>query len=722
LNKPPRIQAASGPSDAAAIVRGRFLGDCARLLADRLPSLWETLFGKLDDALHNLADKATNDLGYRVYYDAREIIVKQHRRLQGDFLRRVEQGAGDLIAWAREPGHTCEASAESGLGDLTLLAESDLEELLAKENLVSKAESRYRRELMEMDRRLAAVMGWGEVGLHENPFGPTALCNAFGDTLATLPPFEPSVKLVVYKLFDRHLMDQLGDFYRSCLTEVEFLPGTIALPAASPRETAASVSSDHGPSPDAQDRSPDSLSIPFDALRALLARRRPGRAARTDTGRVKVATAELLALLDSLDVVPDPATANPEAEILIRTRLSAALSTEDRPRRALAEHDEDTLDLVFLFFEHLLAGRAIPDPIKIQIGRMQIPVAKMALLDKVFFSDEAHPARVLINDIGRAAIGWNDDDGRGPDSLYGMIERVVERLVLDFDGDPKLFSRMDRYFRAFVAREDARAEARASALAHTRSGDLPRDRLDPGAAIVEAEQAAPPMDPERAMVAAAIAERVAPYAQVPATVETLLREGWSLVLLEIHRSRGSDGPEWQAALELIDRLLWSVSAKRTAEERRQLLNRIPRLLETLRRQLAEVGCDPRLAVRWLAELQTLHLDVLQGSARGAVRGVVDTADDRASAVPPGWAIGDWIDWAREDAGRVRLKLVAWSPERDELLFMDRQGQSPTRFSAQGLAEAIEAGRVSILGNAATPMADRALRAMLTHLQKAPSDG
>ncbi len=128
MNTSPRIQAASGPSDAAAIARGRFLGDCARLLAERLPSLWGTLFGKLDDALHNLADKSTNDLGYRVYYDAREIIVKQRRRLQSDFLRRVEQGAGDLVARHREPDHAHGTGAESGPGDLTLLAESDLEE------------------------------------------------------------------------------------------------------------------------------------------------------------------------------------------------------------------------------------------------------------------------------------------------------------------------------------------------------------------------------------------------------------------------------------------------------------------------------------------------------------------------------------------------------------------------------------------------------------------
>jgi hypothetical protein len=717
LIKSTRIHSASGPSGDALLLRGRFVGDCARLLAERLPSLWGTLFGKLDEALHNLADKSTNDLGYRVYYDAREIIVKQRLRLQSDFLRRVEQGAGDLVARDREPDHEHGEGAASELGDLTLVAEADLEELLAKENLVSKAESRHRRELLELDRRLAAVMGWGEVGLDENPFGPAALCNAFSDTLAALPPFEPSVKLVVYKLFDRHLMDQLGDFYRSCLTEVESVPGAIAIPASRPHATSTPALSDRTSGRDARDRSSDSLSIPFDALRTLLARQRPSRARRTGTGRVKIATAELLALLDSLDVAPDPepSTGYPDAEALLRTRLSAALSTEDRPTRALAERDEDTLDLVFLFFEHLLAGGAIPDPIKIQIGRMQIPVAKMALLDNAFFSDAAHPARVLINDIGRAALGWSDNDGRGPDSLYGMIERVIERLVLDFDGDPKLFLRMDRYFRAFLAREEARAEAQAK----DPTSDLPRDLLGPGATVLDADRATPPIDPARALVAAAIADRLAPYAQVPTAVETLLREGWSLVLLEVHRSRGADGPEWQAALELIDRLLWSVSAKRTAEERRQLLNRIPRLLETLRRQLSEVGCDPRLAARWLGELQTLHLDVLQGSVCGAVLG---DADASACAAPPGWAIGDWIELARDDVGRVRLKLAVWSPERDELLFIDRQGQSRTRFSARGLAEAIGTGRVSILGSAETPMADRALGAMLTSLRKASSDG
>jgi hypothetical protein len=729
LIKSPRIHPASGLGGDALIRRGRFVAECTRLLDERLPSLWSVLFAKLDDALHDLADKSTNDSSYRVYFDAREILVKQRRRLQGEFLRRVEQGAGDLVGWNRErapkPEHRKDAGAESMFGDLALLAESELEEILATENLVSKAQSRYRNDLMDFDRRFAVLMGWREVCLEENPFGPSALCHAFRDTLAALPPFEPSVKLVVYKLFDRHFMDQLDDFYLSCLRQLEPASSEIATPASSPYPTSIPMPT-HG-MPSSRERpepSSDTLSIPFDALRTLLARQRPSGAPRTDSGRVKVATAELLALLDNLDVAPDPAVGYSGSEAVLRTRLSAALSVEDRPRRALAERDEDTLDLVFLFFEHLLAGGAIPDPIKILIGRMQIPVAKMALLDKDFFSDDTHPARVLINNIGRAAIGWSDVDGRGADSLYGMIERVIERLVLDFDGDLKLFARMDRYFRAFLAREDARA---VGVVGDPPAG-LPEGRPiglhGPGVPLLVADRAGESVEPAQERVASALADRLAPYAQIPSAVESLVYEGWSLVLLEIHRSRGRESPDWQAALELIDRLLWSVSAKRTAEERRQLLKRIPHLLETLRRQLTEVGCDPRLTARWLGELQTLHLDVLQGSARGAVLGGADIEAGRSAPiqVPCGCAIGDWIDWAREDVGRVRLKLVAWNPERDELLFFDRHGQWPTRFSARGLAEAIAARRVSVVGNGETPLADQALRAMLTSLQEGSFHG
>jgi hypothetical protein len=212
----------SDPGADVQKLRARLVADCVRELDDRLPPLWDTLFDKLDDVICHLADKSTHDLSCPSYCDARDMIGKHRTRLQSDFVRRVYLGAGHLLFRGMESG--LRADSHLAYGNLTMSADAALEEVLATENLVSKAEHRFRRELLDMDRRLCAVMGWGGPRVGENPFGPSALCGAFRGALAALPPFELSVKLAVYKLFDRYVMDRLGDFYRSCLSEVRSDP------------------------------------------------------------------------------------------------------------------------------------------------------------------------------------------------------------------------------------------------------------------------------------------------------------------------------------------------------------------------------------------------------------------------------------------------------------------------------------------------------------------
>lgn len=687
----------------ALTARGRFAADCVRLLRKLIPPLWETMLAKLDDALNDLADRSTSDVSYRVYFDARQILQKKRNRLRSEFLRRVQQEAADLVSRVREQQSRLEPRL--GWGDLALVAEAELEEILVIDNLVSKAESRYRQELREADRLIACLMGWSELGLAENPFGPSSLCSAFRGALGAVPELETSIKLAVYKLFDKHVMDHLGDFYRGCLNlaDCDWEPGqAAAAPAPGTHDRGAGSrasgavnglgSGETEPAPPVD----EVVSVPFDVLQGLLARQRPPDHPGSENG-VVVQTTELLALLDNLDAGPEAECGSPSADGKLRERLSASLAgaAGGRVPRALAQRDADTLDLVFLFFEHLLGGSGLPDAIKTLIARMQIPVAKLALLDEAFFGDQEHPARRLLNDIGEAAVGWSEDDGRGPDSLYGMIERVIERLVLDFDGDPRLFARMDRYFRAFIARERARAQA-----AGAPDGDLHPPVSEPGQDVV----------------AAAIADRLATYAWVPAVIETILHRGWARVLVQIQRTHGTDGREWQSALESIDRLLWSAQAKRDAEERRQLLRRIPGLLETLRQRLSEVGCDQREVAVWLKELQTLHLDLLQGQGRGAELATSGPEADLPVSASPECAVGDWIDWVHDDGTRLRLRLASCDPARDELAFTDRSGRVRAHLTRGGLAGLIEQGRVTVCASGQPPIADRALRALLASLQ------
>jgi hypothetical protein len=73
--------------------------------------------------------------------------------------------------------------------------------------------------------------------------------------------------------------------------------------------------------------------------------------------------------------------------------------------------DVMTLDIVALLFDFILDDQRIPDALKALIGRLQIPVLKVAMLDKDFFSHKTHPARLLLDALAAAAFGWDASEG-----------------------------------------------------------------------------------------------------------------------------------------------------------------------------------------------------------------------------------------------------------------------------------------------------------------------
>ncbi len=660
-----------GPLLPPSLPVGRYLGECGRLLGATLPRLLDALFRKMDEALNDQADKSANDAS-PVTVDR---VRRARQRIQSDFFQRVRQAAARaamdqprLERPSASAPQRCTAAAP---------AQAELEEILATENLVSKAESRYRDPLAAIDAHLARLRGRGDLDGRANPYAPLALCESFQAALKSVGDLEPAVRLQLYKGFGKQVMDRLGPFYSMC--------AAAATRATEVHPEGAALGNDSG-----------MLVAPFEQLRDLLHRQEaagrfiPARRGVVDTG-------ELLGLLGRLDLDAELARGGVSSARL-REQLSTVLARTrwvGRGRRALSPEDEDTLDLVFLFFEHLLRGNTVPDAIGVLIARMQIPVAKLALLDKGFFSDPGHPARRLLNHVGQAAVGWSDDD-RGPDSLYGMIERVTERLILDFDGDPGLFSELDGWFVAHLAREQAQAdlvETRVLAEVDTRSSGL-----------------------EQQVVDAAIAERRAIHARVPPVADSILYEGLQQVLRATYRTEGPDSGSWRSVLELVDRLLWSVQPKDGAAERRELLRMIPELLRALRARLDVTGCDQRRVARWFRDLQTAHLAVLQGASMGR-----NPVSGRGCApeygAPPGCGLplGSWLELIGPDGARTRLKLAWRSPDNDALTFVDRHGQRGPRLTGSEVARLLERGSAAVIDDGREPIADRALRSVLSAL-------
>ena len=145
----------------------------------------------------------------------------------------------------------------------------------------------------------------------------------------------------------------------------------------------------------------------FTELQRLLRKRRSDDAG--SAGRVVVDTDELMSVLSRLQ----EATGLDVDTSALRRRLNDELRQGGGGRdRALGRMDEDTLDLVFLLFEHVLRGNDIPEALKSLIGRLQVPFLKVALQDKSVFDDKHHPARRLLNHLAEAAMGWERRSGQ----------------------------------------------------------------------------------------------------------------------------------------------------------------------------------------------------------------------------------------------------------------------------------------------------------------------
>ena len=581
--------------------------------------------------------------------------------------------------------------------------------------------------------------------------GPTAIANAFAAALRGIEDLDLSTVLVVHKIFDQQVMDRLDGFYKAC---VEFahtqglrpparkheiiksedpvrarptppLPATAGLSTREPAVPAASwagdwhqragteqarvhagvdvdpfrVRSAAGPG----DATPATTTSLFDTLRQMLAGARQAPADGPAS-----ATLPTLDLIELLSRVQPEAAHRAVDEALtpnaLRDTVGARLRASIDPKlpRRLAPTDEDTMDLVFLLFEQILAGGDIPDPIKVLVSRLQIPYVKVALMDRGFFDDADHPARRLLNRIGAASIGWNEGDREQDGGLYALIEHLVARVVTELHTDPGLFEILERE----LAAHSTAVEQRVAAA---------EQRIVRQAAARNVRQSA------RRRARALLDARADDIAAVPPVVRTILEQGWLEAMMHAHVADGADR-HWRLGERVLTDLLWSVAPKQDAAERRELLRRIPELLRDLRACLAPAIPDQQLVARWLKELQTVHIAALRGQAdvepvpvRAPARAKLPTAlgdGGDADALP----IGCWLGLTRDDGSYHRFKLAWRGDAGDPLLLVDRLAQKGFELPKPELEALLAQDLADVIGTGEVPVVDRAFEAVRQSLR------
>lgn len=680
----------------------------------------QELFDNADDTLFEMADRASNDVEQNIFFQAMRDLRLKRKSIERVFFEHV------LEAFVSLTRYSGAAIAAPVAPVLDAMSGDELERSVAVEAMVNKVLNRDGFALDQLTARLSTLIGKKLVTQH-NPLGPAMLCEYFmraGRNLGV----EIKVKLIVLKLFERYVLSDADQLYTEAnelliatgiLPDLKSAPGRRALDRAQASVTEQPV--------EASAPLDEGVQEVFAALQTLLLQVRGSVAPTLEPSAPAqpISTRDLLRMLSHLQQYVPPLAVQDDFDLRAQLeQLLTRISVKSGKSRVVGVADEDVINLIALLFECILDDRNLPDSLKALIARLQIPMLKVAVLDKSFFSRSTHPARRLLNEIAAAAMGWGDCDDHQRDSLYLRIEQVVQRLLNDFVDDPAIFSELLADFLAFTSDERRRSE-----LLEQRTRDAEEGRARTELARRRVEQA----------LNTVVLGKV-----LPQQVLAFVQDAWSQVLLLTCLKHGEPSDEWRADVETLEQLVWSVQRHDEPDTEQRLLALVPGLLKSLRSGLSRSAFDPFATAEFFSVLESLHLQLFErtdqavasvGEAdtplmvqvqeqiqlRTADEGPVEAAstrlsvDDESLVQVDRLTLGGWVEFREDEDNTLRCKLAAIIDATGKYIFVDRTGMKVQERSRAGLALDFRQGVVRVLDD--TLLFDRALESVIEHLQR-----
>lgn len=712
--------------------RSRLFAEARDRLAHKLREALRAALPQIEESLLSLGDVADGREQRQLYYGAKDALHDNAARFEGllaaRWIRLFDQKQ-------REATRPAAPASGSNPDELQLVDLTVMDEELAVKAIAGKLRDGCEEGLFASGRRLAFLAGLeGEAVYPVEELMAQSLDGAFEDV-----GLDRHARLEVLRVMENSIVEVLGPVIHDVNN---FLIGRGVLPklrrvyARAERKRASDDAASSVASGDV-----------FSLLQKLVASAPAGGTAASAGGSggspaasggpgvvgqggaaipgdMAVAMERVMRSLDVLQrVVPVATVASaPMVNVLHEFRSSDT-------GQNLGYLDAVTVDIVATLFDFIFDDPAVADPIKALVARLQIPVLKVAMLDKTFFSSKAHPARRLLDGVSRAAIRCGPNAGH-EDPLYARISDIVERLQNEFSQDTGLFDtlchELDEFLDSHEAQADARAELAAPLVAAQEQREL---------ASIAADQA----------LAGWLAM------PLPSVVSDLLGHEWRTLLVR-HYLSGNDAA-WGAALGTISDLVSSVQPQTDPLGRKQLAARLPTLVRRIHEGLdsLKVADDRRLML--IDALFSLHAAVLRGStpvvnnswptapateavpleiasehieegetqleqislSDGCVLPDTPDTDDTQAQVAE-LQRGDWVEFTSADSGVMRYRLSWVSPQRGILLFTNPHSPKAISVSPDALVLQIERGEAAIVSD--EPMFDRAVSRALETLKAA----
>lgn len=771
---------------------------------EKLAVMLNDAFDAVDDVFFDLAERSNFNQEQQLYFETMRAIRLRKKSVIAQYFVQWDASFSRLKNDSAEP-ETSIMSSDS----LSLLQHDELEQNVAVDSMAAKARNEASQSIYQLTARLDAIIFHATVNQENNPFDPKQICEAFRKATLDL---ECNIKhkLILFKLFEKHLLKHYKELVADCnqiLIEMGVLPDlkSAQKPARNeePKKEAAATehsqqsTADQGSVGSVNQAQNSSLAAPsfFDRLQNLLGTVRINPASRsnrfgfnggnsnqsghamseamanhlavwgqsigsTTNNAQMVTNPDLVSLLSDLQQAQPSGQGYYSGELMprvdVRNSLGGILTQQEvsvGPRR-VAENDTNVIDFVSMLFEFILSDDNLPARIKALLGRLQIPMLKVAIIDASFFNMAGHPARKLLNEMARAGVGVSETADLEKDTVFKMIQSTVQNLLDEFSDDVTLFQKKWEEFTGFMQQESRRAAVIEQRTKASEEGKALSD-------TAKSKAASALMDLTRDKV-------------LPEVVVKIIEDVWHKYLYLTYLKHGSESSSWRFALKTANDLIASVTPAVDAKQREKLYSTLPILdkalklgfktisfnpfemgellsdldvvqKQVLREEMPEHLQEPELpseptdqllaaVSRDMAELvqdieapvvpqarrtkaaKVTQLDVSKRPAEPAKPTLPELAEDDVHLVQAkAQQVGSWMEYIDTDGTKTRCKLAAFIRSADKMIFVNKAGIKVSEKCALEFAYDLKSGNVSILDDSL--LFDRALENVIGNLKK-----
>ncbi len=431
-----------------------------------------------------------------------------------------------------------------------------------------------------------------------------------------------------------------------------------------------------------------------------------------------------------------PATSDALATVLSQLQSNEQVRSELREQRSVRQYLADRqadmpglegtdgfeadsvnqLDLVDNLFSDISVEVDVEPELRPIVGDLQIPLAKLALLEPQFFADQAHPARGVIDKVTQLANSSNYPNR----ALETKVSGIIDNIVKNYETDSQVFASALDELDGLSAQQKKALERNVERVVKTQDG---QEKLR------KAEKA----------VEKVLRSRIR-QPQAPRPLVDLVDKGWRDLLKLTYVKQGPNSRAWKDYVKTLDLLsLWLMQKKQGEAEDEQVqveraLEAEP-LLDMVSQQISEalpthmehepVLDNLREVLAGRAELEYVDVQPPEESEERdseEIRKKVDTLPRLRRWVRRVEDLerGAWLTYRDKQGAKRRMQLAWINEDGDRFIFVNERGQKVADVTGVELARQLSKGVKPPTPSEELPLVDQSMYKTLEHVQRSLS--